>query len=147
MTADLAGPIWDAVRRNVEAAWRNDLDAYRATTAADVSVYEWYVAPARIDGLDFHLRELQAARQTAAPAGYAFELEFLQPRLQCYGAAAIATYTLLTREITPAGVTRKASHETRVFHNFGSEAAPEWKLVHCHKSPVVTPASRAVLQE
>jgi hypothetical protein len=33
-----------------------------------------------------------------------------------------------------------------VFHNFGTDDASEWKLVHCHKSPVGTADSMVVLR-
>jgi hypothetical protein len=39
-----------------------------------------------------------------------------------------------------------ARDETRVFHDFGSADTPQWKLVHCHKSPVATADNAAVLR-
>lgn len=74
------------------------------------------------------------------------EHEILQPRVQIYGETAIVTYTLLIRAVSGAGVTHKSHNETRVFHNFGTADAPEWRLVHCHKSPVATAESMAVLR-
>jgi hypothetical protein len=37
-------------------------------------------------------------------------------------------------------------NETRVFHDFGTANAPQWKLVHCHKSPIATADSLDVLR-
>jgi ketosteroid isomerase-like protein len=74
------------------------------------------------------------------------EHEILQPRVQVYGDMAIVTYTLLIRAVDRAGVTHRSHNETRVFHNFGTAAAPQWKLVHCHKSPIATAESMAVLR-
>ena len=32
----------------------NDISSYEATTSSDLTLYEWYVTPHRIDGLPFH---------------------------------------------------------------------------------------------
>ena len=39
---------------HLEAIQNNDLDTYHATTHPDLSLYEWWVTPHRIDGLPFH---------------------------------------------------------------------------------------------
>ena len=74
------------------------------------------------------------------------EHEILQPRVQVYGDTAIVTYTLLIRAASRGGVVHRSHNETRVFHNFGTAAAPQWKLVHCHKSPIATAESMTVLR-
>ena len=51
-----AQPILDVLHRNLQAIWNGDVETYRATTAEDVSFFEWYISPQRIDGIDFHLR-------------------------------------------------------------------------------------------
>lgn len=127
--------ILDVLNRNLQAIWDGDVDAYVATCAEDVSFFEWYVTTQRIDGLDFHLRELRVHPQ-ALGGGHAddsahTEHEILQPRIQVYGDTAIVTYTLLVRAIRGASVVRTQQNETRVFHRF----ADGWKLIHCHKSP------------
>jgi len=133
--------------RHLQSIWEGDIETYRQTTAADVSFFEWYISPQRIDGLAFHLRELAVHAQTVAGATDArIEHEVLQPRVQVYGDVAILTYTLLIRSVHARGVSHKTHHETRVFHNFGAGAAPDWKLVHCHKSPVATGESLGVLR-
>ena len=145
--------ILDTLHRNLQSIWDSDLEAYRATTADDVSFFEWYISPQRIDGIDFHLRELRV--HTAVVSGGVtpgqdgdgrVEHEILQPRVQLYGDTAIVTYTLLIRAVSKGGVTHKSHHETRVFHNFGTPDAPQWKLVHCHKSPIATAESMAALR-
>jgi ketosteroid isomerase-like protein len=73
------------------------------------------------------------------------EHEILQPRVQVYGDTAIVTFTLMIRAASSAGVVHKSHNETRVFHNF-ADGAPVWKLVHCHKSPVATAESMAILR-
>jgi hypothetical protein len=143
--ADEERMILEVLERNLQSIWDGDVEAYRATTAEDVSFYEWYISPQRIDGLDFHLRELRVHREVIGGSGQV-EHEILQPRIQIYSQTAIVTYTLLIRTAGDEGVTHQSHNETRVFHNFGSEEAPHWKLVHCHKSPLVTADSRAVLR-
>ena len=147
MMDDLTPVILDVLHRNLQSIWDGDEEAYRATTAEDVSFFEWYISPQRIDGLDFHLRELRVHRAVVSGGSeYRVEHEILQPRVQVYGDTAIVTYTLLIRAVGRAGVTHRSHNETRVFHNFGTAAAPQWKLVHCHKSPIATAESMAVLR-
>ncbi len=145
MTDDVTQAILCVLHRNLQSIWDGDLETYRATTAEDVSFFEWYISPQRIDGLDFHLRELAVHRQVVGGGGRV-EHEVLQPRVQCYGDTAIVTYTLLVRAVGETGVVHKSHNETRVFHNFGDTDAPDWKLVHCHKSPIATTASIDVLR-
>jgi len=143
---DVIESIMDALQRNLQSIWDGDVETYRATTAADVSFFEWYISPQRIDGLDFHLRELAMHKDVLSGSGKQIEHEILQPRVQVYGDTAIVTYTLLIRAVGEMGVTHESHHETRVFHNFGAAEPPQWKLVHCHKSPIVTAESMAVLR-
>jgi ketosteroid isomerase-like protein len=148
---DTTQAIMDVLDRNLQSIWDGDVEAYRATTAEDVSFFEWYISPVRIDGLDFHLRELRV--HSAVVSGGAtdkegeghVEHEILQPRVQVYGDTAVVTFTLMIRAASGASVVHKSHNETRVFHNF-TGGAPDWKLVHCHKSPVATAESMAVLR-
>ena len=148
-----SGAILDVLDRNLQSIWDGDVEAYRATTAEDVSFFEWYISPQRIDGLDFHLRELRVHRDVVsggAGSGQGgesrVEHEILQPRVQIYGDTAIVTFTLMIRAVSGAGVVHKSHNETRVFHNFGTADAPRWMLVHCHKSPVSTAESLSALR-
>ncbi len=123
--------------RHLRSIWEGDLETYAATTASDVTFFEWYISTQRIDGLAFHLRETaanQRAAQARRQAGelYEVEHEVLAPKVQCYGDVAIVTYTLLMRYTTGRGVRHTEHNETRVFHR--REAG--WQLVHCHKSPM-----------
>jgi hypothetical protein len=128
--------------RHLRSIWDGDLETYRATTAPDVTFYEWYISTQRIDGLDFHLREIAAtarANEAGARAGKArtTEHEVLEPKVQFYGnvgegAVAIVTFTLLMRYTGEGGVQHTEHNETRVFVR--REAG--WQLVHCHKSPM-----------
>lgn len=145
--------ILDVLHRNLQAIWDGDVETYRATTAEDVSFFEWYISPQRIDGIDFHLRELRVHKAVVSggvdpsqDSESRIEHEILQPRVQIYGDTAIVTFTLLIRAVSDAGVVHKSHNETRVFHNFGTADVPQWRLVHCHKSPIATAESMAVLR-
>jgi len=146
----LARRLLDILNRSLQSIWDGDPDAYAALTAEDVSFYEWYISPQRIDGLDFHLREILVHRAAVGGAGDAADLhiehEVLQPRIQVYGDAAIISYTLFVRAMQGGRVQHFSHNESRVFYNFGEADAPDWKLVHCHKSPIATPDSMAVLR-
>ncbi|MDO9508694.1 MAG: nuclear transport factor 2 family protein [Thermovirgaceae bacterium] len=145
--------IMSVLDRNLKSIWDADVATYRRTTAEDCSFFEWYISPQRIDGLDFHLRELRVHRMVVGGGPdpleedeQLFEHEILQPRVQIYGSCAIATFTLMVRAVFPGKIVRKSHNETRVFNNFGTEDEPDWKLVHCHKSPIATPESMSVLR-
>jgi len=143
--------VFDTLERNLQSIWDGDVEAYRSTTAEDVSFFEWYICPQRIDGIDFHLRELRVHKGVVSgmePGGgeSRVEHEILQPRVQLYDDIAIVTYTLLIRAVSEAGVAHKSYNETRVFHNCGAPDAPQWMLVHCHKSPLATEESMAILR-
>lgn len=60
--------ILDTLHRNLQSIWDSDLEAYRATTADDVSFFEWYISPQRIDGIDFHLRAAWCTSRTTRRA-------------------------------------------------------------------------------
>ena len=99
---DPTQPILDTLHRNLQSIWDSDAETYRATTADDVSFFEWYISPQRIDGLDFHLRELRV--HTAVVTGGVdparegegrVEHELLQPRVQLYGDTAVVAFRLL----------------------------------------------------
>ena len=130
--------LLDLLDRSLQSIWNGDAETYRALTAEDVSFYEWYISPQRIDGLDFHLREIAVHARALSGSTGKIEHEILQPRVQRYEDTAILTYTLLIRAISEAGVVHRSHNESRVFHNFGTDDEPDWKLVHCHKSPIAT---------
>jgi len=141
------------MERNLQSIWDGDVAAYRETTSDDCTFFEWYISPQRIDGLDFHLRELRVHRLVVGGGptrlgseDQTLEHEVLNPHVQVYGPTAIVTFTLMVRAASPGNVVHKSHNETRVFHDFGTAEKPEWKLVHCHKSPIATPDSLPVLR-
>ena len=115
----------------------NDIQTYQETTAEELTLYEWWITPHRIDGLPFHefMMTANAERGTVfgaegkAKSPTRFDLSNLH--IQNYGDTAIASYTLLISTASPEGV-RVASHnESRVMVKLDGV----WKVVHVHKSP------------
>ncbi|HPD97035.1 MAG TPA: nuclear transport factor 2 family protein [Synergistales bacterium] len=145
--------VMEVLETSLRSIWESDSETYRKTAADDCSFFEWYISPQRIDGLDFHIRELRVHRSVVGGGAdpleedeQLFEHEILQPRVQVYGECAIVTFTLMVRAVFPGKIVHKSHNETRVFHNFGTKKKPDWKLVHCHKSPIATPESLSVLR-
>lgn len=115
----------------------NDIQTYRETTAEDLTLYEWWVTPQRIDGLPFHefMMTANAARgavfgaEGKAKSPTRFDLANLH--IQNYGETAIASYTLLISSASPEGVNVASHNESRVM----VKRDGAWKVVHVHKSP------------
>lgn len=124
--------------RHLQAVQENNLAAYHATTAEDLTLYEWWVTPHRLDGIPFHefMMTANAARGSVFGAegkgeksSTRFDLSNLH--IQRYGDTAIASYTLLISTATPEGVKVVAHNESRVIVKLNGA----WKIVHVHKSP------------
>lgn len=120
--------IWDFLHRHLRAIFTRDAAAYQATTAEDLSLYEWFITPHRQDGLEFHRFMIE---HSWAGTDTDFRYDLWEPRLQRYGSTAIVTYTFMLTTATAAGVRHHTHNETRVLvkENDG------WKVVHVHKSP------------
>jgi hypothetical protein len=134
--------ILEFLLQHLQSIQENDLDAYHATTHPDLTLYEWWVTPHRIDGIPFHdfMMTENARRgtvfgaetstdQARAAARTRFDLANL--KIQRYGDTAIASYTLLNSSASPQGVRVAAHNETRVMICLDGA----WKVVHVHKSP------------
>lgn len=129
--------IYDFLLRHLKSVQENDIPAYHETTAQDLTLYEWWVTPHRLDGLPFHefMMESNAKLGTVfgSDAGQKAESRYDLANLsiQRYGDTAIASYTLLTSTALPGGVQVVAHNESRVM----VKQAGQWKVVHVHKSP------------
>lgn len=129
--------VIEFLKKHLQSIQDNDVKTYQETTAADLTLYEWWVTPHRIDGLPFHefMMQSNAARGTVfgaegkAQTASRFDLSNLH--IQRYGDTAIASYTLLISSATPEGVKVAAHNESRVMVKLGGV----WKVVHVHKSP------------
>ena len=129
--------IVDFLNKHLQAIQENDIALYRETTAGDLTLYEWWVTPHRIDGFPFHefMMTSNAERGSVfgaegkTPSKTRFDLANLH--IQDYGDTAIASYTLLVSAASDEGVTVAAHNESRVMVRRGGA----WKVVHVHKSP------------
>jgi ketosteroid isomerase-like protein len=123
-----AQAVWATIHRHLQAIFSRDAETYRATTADELSLYEWFVAPHRMDGLDFHLFMIE---NNWSKAEGNFRYDLWEPRLQLYGDTAVASYTFMLTLSTPKGITQQSHNESRVLIK-GSDG---WRVVHVHKSP------------
>ena len=120
--------IWDFLHRHIQSIFTKDVATYKATTAEDLSLYEWFITPHRQDGLDFHLFMID---HSWAGTDGDFRYDLWEPRLQLYGNTAVVSYTFMLSIATEAGIKHRTHNESRVLIK-GSDG---WQIVHVHKSP------------
>lgn len=131
---ELEQEIWDFLHRHLQSVFSKDVATYKATTAEDLSLYEWFVTPHRQDGLDFHLFMID---HSWAGTGGDFRYDLWEPRLQIYGEeeggviTAVVSYTFMLSIVTEAGIQHRSHNESRVL----IKGANGWQVVHVHKSP------------
>ncbi len=121
--------IWDFLHRHLNSIFTRDVETYKATTGADLSLYEWFVTPHRQDGLDFHLFMID---HSWAGTGADFRYDLLEPRLQLYGDTAVVSYTFMLTMAGENGITHRTHNESRVLVKTADKG---WQVVHVHKSP------------
>jgi len=46
--------VYNFLIQHMDAIYANDTETYHASTSKDLTLYEWWVTPHRIDGLPFH---------------------------------------------------------------------------------------------
>lgn len=126
------------LRRHLQGINENNVASYHETTAPELTLYEWWVTPHRIDGLPFHEFMMSANAEKGTVFGAEAKGEKAKTRfdlsnllIQRYGDCAIASYTLLVSTSTAEGVKAAAHNETRVIVKVDGA----WKVVHVHKSP------------
>ncbi len=55
------------LEEHLKGIFDNDISNYEATTSSDLTLYEWYVTPHRIDGLPFHeFMMMESSREDTA---------------------------------------------------------------------------------
>ena len=133
--------------KHLNSVQENDTQVYHETTSEDLTLYEWWVTPQRLDGLPFH----EFMMDTNAQLGTVFGAEDVPPgpkttssarrattrfdlanlHIQRYGDTAIASYTLLISTAGSQGVKVASHNESRVIVKLDGH----WKVVHVHKSP------------
>lgn len=127
------------LNQHLQSVFDNDIEAYHATCSPELTLYEWWVTPHRIDGLPFHDYMMEGNRQLGTVFGVVNQFsEQFKPRfdlanlhVQVFPGVAIASYTLLVSSLTAEGVMVSAHNETRV----GVKVDDRWLIVHVHKSP------------
>jgi hypothetical protein len=138
--------IRTALDRHLESIFSADIETYRATTVADLTLYEWHVTPHRIEGIPFHEFIMQEISRDdtaglaldpqpvldAAPAEKErLHYELANYRQQAYGDTAICSYTILIARGSRSGVRVSSYNESRVMVRLDGE----WLVAHVHKSP------------
>ncbi len=119
--------VLEITRQMLDAMYTSNPEVHERHSAEDMSSYEWYIAPQRIDGLQFHLELIKGGGN-----GEPSRLDLLTPRIQVYGDTAIVSYTLLKTTLSEAAPPQFSTmNETRVFVKLEGI----WKMVHLHKSP------------
>ena len=130
--------VHEFLLKHLNGIMSNDIASYHETTAEELTLYEWWVTPHRLDGLPFHEFMMTAnadrgsvfgAEDKGQKAVSRFDLSNLL--IQRYGDTAIASYTLLISTSLPEGVKVAAHNESRVMVKMNGA----WKVVHVHKSP------------
>lgn len=129
--------------KHLQGIMANDIALYHETTSEDLTLYEWWVTPHRLDGLPFHEFMMTSNAERGAVFGAEgagrtrFDLSNLL--IQRYGDTAIASYTLLISTSSAAGVQVAAHNESRVMVKLSGgpdlSRVEGWKVVHVHKSP------------
>jgi hypothetical protein len=120
--------IWDFLNAHLQSIFNGDWETYKATTARDLSLYEYWVLPHRQDGLEFHQFMIEN-RWTGKPRAQRFDL--LEKRCQRYGDTAVVTYTFMLSQADDSGIRHHTHNETRVI----IKQEERWQVVHVHKSP------------
>jgi len=127
--------VHEFLLKHLSGIMKNDIQSYHETTAEDLTLYEWWVTPHRLDGLPFHefmmtSNDSRGSVFSAEEKGRSrFDLSNLL--IQRYGDTAIASCTLLVSTDSADGVKVAAHNESRVVVKLDGK----WKVVHVHKSP------------
>ena len=132
--------IHDFLLNHLDTIMQNDVSAYDETCTPDLTLYEWWVTPHRIDGIPFHEFMMTANEKRGTVFGAEGESEqektpvrfdLANLHIQRYGDTAVASYTLMISTALPEGVKVAAHNESRVIVKIDGA----WKVVHVHKSP------------
>lgn len=136
--------IHEFLLQHLNTVMQNDVAAYKETCSEDLTLYEWWVTPHRIDGIPFHEFMMSAndkrgtvfgaegeAALALSPAEVSVRFDLANLNIQRYDDTAVASYTLMISTALPDGVKVAAHNESRVIVKINGA----WKVVHVHKSP------------
>ena len=131
--------ILEFLQNHLQSIMENDMDTYHATTSEELTLYEWWVTPNRIDGIPFHDFMMTESERRGAVFGEEADpeeksktrLDLANLHIQRYGDTAIASYTMMLSTGLPTGVKVSTHNESRVIVKIDGQ----WQVVHVHKSP------------
>lgn len=131
--------VHEFLKGHLQSIMENDMDTYHATTSEELTLYEWWVTPHRIDGIPFHDFMMTESARRGAIFGEEADpeeksstrLDLANLHIQRYGDTAIASYTMMLSTGLPTGVKVSTHNESRVMVKQGGQ----WQVVHVHKSP------------
>ena len=129
--------IIEFLNKHLQSIRENDSKTYYETTSEDLTLYEWWITPHRIDGLPFHEfmmsenEKMGTAFGAEGSAKSATRYDLSNLHVQNYGDTVIASYTMLTSTASANGVKVASHNESRVIVKQNGA----WKVVHVHKSP------------
>jgi hypothetical protein len=133
------------LERHLQSIFEADIEAYRTSCTEDLTLYEWYVTPHRIEGIPFHAFMMdEAGREDTAAIALdpsperatgsdksRMRFDLANYCEQDYGEAAICSYTMLISRGGESGVVVLSYNESRVLIRVGGG----WRVAHVHKSP------------
>jgi hypothetical protein len=137
--------IRSLLETHLNTIFDGDIDAYKASTVPELTLYEWHVTPHRIEGIPFHEFVMAEAKRDDT-AGIALDphpelaedvekarvrFDLANYKEQVYENTAICSYTMLISKGSSAGVRVSSYNESRVLVRIDKA----WKVVHVHKSP------------
>lgn len=137
--------IRSVLDNHLNAIFDGDIDAYKASTVPELTLYEWHVTPHRIEGIPFHEFVMSEAKRDDT-VGIALDphpdltedtdkarvrFDLANYAEQVYENTAICSYTMLISRGSSAGVRVSSYNESRVLIRIDNV----WKVVHVHKSP------------
>jgi len=92
--------IWAFVERHLQSIFNGDWETYKATTADDLSLYEYWIIPHRQGGLEFHQFMIEN-RWSGEAVAQRFDL--FEKRCQHYGDTAVVLISLCCRKHSRKG--------------------------------------------
>jgi ketosteroid isomerase-like protein len=129
--------IIEFLNKHLQSIRENDSKTYTETTGEDLTLYEWWITPHRIDGLPFHEFMMGANEKQGTVFGAegsaksVTRYDLANLHIQNYGDTVIASYTMLISTASAEGVKVTSHNESRVM----VKQNDTWKVVHVHKSP------------
>ena len=123
--------------RHMQSILENDQDTYRDTVIDEMTLYEWWVTPHRIEGIPFHefMMDVNARKGSVfgveGKPGAQTRFDYANLKVQQFGDAAVISYSLLVTSNPDDNVQVVSHNESRVLVKLDGK----WRVIHVHKSP------------